>query len=587
MIKLGYFKRIQPCRPPQTERVDYFRKNATTNKLTNLSTVPLKAFGWITINTVNIPNWFKAVNSEQVITNNDIHWSELNEFNLTIGDIKTVWELSRFDWLMVFSCNYRATGDPIWLNKANDWLNDWQLNNPANTGVNWRCGQEASIRVIHLIAAQFILSSDSASTGLLNLVEQHLQRISPTRFYAMAQDNNHGTSEACALFVGASLLLSQPKYLTHQQLTRAKRWQKQGRFWLENRVKKLISNDGSFSQYSTNYHRLMLDTLCFAEQARRQFNLTKFSAKFYRNAQQAASWLGQLTDKSTGDVANIGANDGARLFPITNCDYRDYRPSVQWAFGLFHNAFLYDKSGEYQQLSMLLSPQNQDLKQSTAIAAYQKHRLTEEVLQLTSQQVRVNLRTPQAKFRPSSCDALHLDLWLGSVNLLRDAGSYSYNCLPEKQHYFPSTGAHNTAQFDHQEQMPKISRFLYGQWIKALILKHNDSQLICRYRDYQHNQHQRIVTLADTQLIVEDTLAGFNSNVVLTWRLIPANWLLSGNYLRSDLATIQVQSSQGDCKIELINESESRYYLHESAIPVLTITSQDACQITTKINWAT
>ena len=34
---------------------------------------------------------------------------------------------------------------------------------------------------------------------------------------------------------------------------------------------------------------------------------------------------------------------------------------------------------------------------------------------------------PQAPARPSQADALHLDLWHRGVNLLRDAGTFSYN----------------------------------------------------------------------------------------------------------------------------------------------------------------
>ena len=40
--------------------------------------------------------------------------------------------------------------------------------------------------------------------GLPALLAVHLKRIAPTLHYAMAQDNNHGTSEAAALFIGGT-----------------------------------------------------------------------------------------------------------------------------------------------------------------------------------------------------------------------------------------------------------------------------------------------------------------------------------------------------------------------------------------------
>ena len=42
----------------------------------------------------------------------------------------------------------------------------------------------------------------------MELVYIHLKRIESTISYAIAQDNNHGTSEAAALFIGGSWLLA-------------------------------------------------------------------------------------------------------------------------------------------------------------------------------------------------------------------------------------------------------------------------------------------------------------------------------------------------------------------------------------------
>ena len=61
-------------------------------------------------------------------------------------------------------------------------------------GVNWKCGQEASIRVIHLIMGPF-KSLKNPSNALIQLIITHLKRIEPTTSYAIGQSNNHGTSE--------------------------------------------------------------------------------------------------------------------------------------------------------------------------------------------------------------------------------------------------------------------------------------------------------------------------------------------------------------------------------------------------------
>src|SRR5699024_10329942 len=128
---------------------------------------------------------------------------------------------------------------------------DWIQNNPAYLGPNWKCGQEASIRVMHLIAGAIALNGfNNLNDNLLKLIEIHLKRIAPTIEYAIAQDNNHGTSEATALYIGGGLLNH------NNPNSQFLKWQKLGEKWLINRADKLIMSDGGFSQYSVNYHRL-------------------------------------------------------------------------------------------------------------------------------------------------------------------------------------------------------------------------------------------------------------------------------------------------------------------------------------------
>ena len=79
---------------------------------------------------------------------------------------------------------------------------------------------------MHLAVAALILDQvNTTSDALQNLLVLHLQRIAPTIGYAVAQDNNHGTSEAAALFIGGTWL---QKY-GHKE----KKWSELGRKWLE------------------------------------------------------------------------------------------------------------------------------------------------------------------------------------------------------------------------------------------------------------------------------------------------------------------------------------------------------------------
>ena len=585
-LRLGYFVKKQPITVSTQLAVDenhlkiFFEKPISLNKDEKLELDQLKAFGWLPIETSSPPNWLQSITSKSIIDKNTQHWSRISDFSLNIGDIKTVWELSRFDWAPYFAVQYNKSHDTEILAKLNDWLNDWYQNNPANQGVNWKCGQEASIRVMHLAATAYLLNANAPiSSPLTQLIYQHLLRIVPTMPYAMAQDNNHGTSEAAAVYIGSLLLKQQPEFANNQHIAT---WLSKGQYWLENRTDKLISEDGAFSQNSVNYHRLMLDSISLVEFFRQQYNEEKFHSRFYQKMKKASQWLFLMTEEKTGRAPILGLNDGARLLPITSCDYLDYRPSVQWAFALFFGYWPYSKSDSYQQLSTLFPP---NAVQESAIKTPRANELDSSFHFLENNIARCYLRTPNTKFRPGCSDALHIDLWIKDKNILLSTGSYSYNCEASLQNYFPSVEAHNTVQFDQLEQMPKLSRFLYTDWIKSKILHKSNSAICAQYQNPLKHKHIRELTLTETELVINDSISGFKEQAKLRWHLAPQNWQLIDSKLLSDTIKIEIVATTKITQIALVDGYQSRYYLQKETIPVLEVTLATAGKITTTISW--
>lgn len=506
-------------------------------------------------------------------------WWQLPDFNPSLGDIKGVWEASRFDW--VLACAQRAAADDAGLSRLNAWLEDWLANNPPCMGVNWKCGQEASIRVMHLAMAALILEQTGRpESGLVELVALHLQRIAPTLQYAIGQDNNHGTSEAAALFIGGS-------WLHDQGDARGQRWERSGRRWLENRAARLIESDGTFSQYSTNYHRVMLDTLCMAEAWRRQLALPAFSEGFYQQSVAATGWLANLVDPDSGDAPNLGANDGARLMPLTDTDYRDYRPSVQLASVLFVGARAYEEEGSWNLPLAWLGVDRPTTKRD-----WQSSRDYSQGGLAVMRQGRTMalLRYPRFRFRPAQSDLLHLDLWYAGGNLLRDGGSYSYNAEKEWQSYFPGAAAHNTIQFDDRDQMPRLGRFLLGAWPKVCDLEPlqeegGELRFGAGYRDWQGASHHRRVSLADSRLKVTDDISGFAHKSVLRWRLMPGDWQWEGDTLTDGRRRLTVTSTAPVVRRELVQGWESRYYSQKTPLPVLEVELQAPGTLTTELTF--
>lgn len=535
----------------------------------------------------NPPDWMINPLTRQRLTGSERPWWQIPDFDEQAGDIKLLWEFSRMDWVLAFAQAARQ-GEVATLHKLNAWLADWVMRNPPYFGPNWKCGQEASIRVIHLaVAAQILEQVEHTTKGLSDLISVHLERIEPTIHYAMAQDNNHGTSEAAALFIGGSWLASLGIYKGH-------RWSAMGRRWLENRIWRLIGAQGSFSQYSLNYHRVMLDTLCMAEVWRQHLGLPAFSERLQSRALAATEWLRHMVNPVNGDGPNVGANDGARLLQLSETLYRDHRPTVQLSMALFAGKRAYAQPGIYDHALQWLGV---DLPPEVVPPVGSYVADDGGFAMLRRGKAMAMLRYPRFRFRPSQADAMHLDLWLGTDNLLRDAGTYSYNTEPQWLNYFGGTASHNTVQFDGREQMPRLGRFLLGNWLRTdrlqpLFEDGQSSHFATGYRGGRGARHHRSVRLQDAALQVVDEVQGFDCQAVLRWRLMPGDWQLLQSpdgiclTLNEEFQfSLNVSADVSITRFELVEGWESRHYLEKTLLPVLEVEIQQAGTLTTQLHW--
>ncbi len=580
----GLFGYLTPVRPPVEGDLfsggpGFEARPATSDttpsrQATELARGYYRYFSYALHETGSPPDWFRDPFSGGRFDANTRHWSKVHEFEDAGSDIKCIWELSRFDWSVVLARACKASGDAGLIALMNLWAADWLERNPANRGPNWRCAQEASLRLLHVLLAQYLLNKASeAAPALQRFVEEHCRRIAPAMGYGSAQDNNHGTSEAAALYVGGAFLqqFADNGGRVHRD---ARCWHTIGLKRLEERVERLIALDGSFSQYSTNYHRVLLDTLCNAEFWRRRLRLPAFSASFYGRARAAAEWLYQLLDLRSGHVPNIGANDGAMLFPLCETDYRDFRPTLQLAAALFLDERMFGEGPWDEALHWL------ELSPAGSTSRPPRSTLLDGGGIVTLRPPRADtwaaIRYPRFRFRPSQADALHMDLWHRGRNVLRDGGTFSYAAEEPWYSYFPGTRSHNTVEFDGEDQMPRIGRFLFAEWlspdsVSPVSASDDHVEWAGSYTDHRGCRHQRRVSAHGSAWQVEDCIGGFKERAVLRWRLVPGDWQARALSLAAYGIRITIRSESPIRRFELVQGWESLYYMQRSPIPVLEV----------------
>lgn len=592
LLKKFFYQRVSPiiiCPVPEKDifaeaKYDFIEEKwfsqAKQNCISNANELLEGKYKWFdnkVFKLGNPPRWFFDPFANQNIHEEAKHWSKYKSLGKT--DIKIVWELSRWGWAPLLARAYKYTNDVNYLNHLTFLINDWCNNNPVNQGINWLCGQEISIRLIHAIQAWSILDNNFINIKTPNkerFIYLHLKRILLTKSYAKAQQNNHWISEAAALFIGGNILLKYSrKYSNYGNI-----FAKKGRNYLEESVLKLIMNDGSFSQYSLNYHRLLLETLIQCELWRRRLKLECFSVNYNKNCLKATEWFTAFVDKISGQGPNIGSNDGSNCYKYHDMSYRDFRSTLQLSNIIFRNRKVLNKGIWDEPIFWTLEKDSQIWnKEILKVSNTKSFKIFNDGGFATiypCQNTMGLLRIPKYTFRPANCDPLHFDLWHLGRNILRDGGTFSYNTSSFFLNYFPGIESHNTVQFGFEQPMPRLSRFLWGNWLDSKVYLKENNELISLDSSYQceHGFHERIISVKKGKKClwkIVDTISTSKEFIILRWRLYPNKWVIKETEIKSKYGKLRIYSSEEISNISLNEGYESLYYNDHNSIPVLEI----------------
>ena len=414
----------------------------------------------------------------------DRHWTEIGDF--AAGDIKLVWEPNRFAWVYPLVRAYWRTGDESYPQLFWELLEDWKATNPPQQGINWKCGQEVAIRSMACCFALYGFADSPATTpqhiaSLAQLMAVSAMRIEKNLSYALSQQNNHGITEATALWTIGLLF---PEFQDSQ------RWTQLARHSLEQQTRNLIDDDGAFSQHSVNYQRVMLDACLWAIRLG-EVNHQPFSEEMWEKVISAGDFLWQLQDESSGRLPRYGQNDGALLLPLTNCGADDYQPVIQ-ATALL-NGHRRHESGSWDEASFWLHGPNSLSASVKGETRQDWHGAAGGYQILRAESGHIATRAPRYMYRPAHADALHVDLWWRGVNVAIDAGTYSYNAAAPWNNPLAGTACHNTVMVDGRDQMDRVGRFLWLPWLsgqRTAYAKSSDGSLT--YWEGTHDGYQRL-----------------------------------------------------------------------------------------------
>jgi hypothetical protein len=390
------------------------------------------------------------------------HWSEINDYSSESGDIKYVWEKSRFSFLnTIIRYDYHFVNDQseFVFNEIENWIDK----NPINMGPNYVCSQEMTIRCFNWIfALNYYKNSKNLTNNrflkIINTIYWHADHIYKNiNFSRIAVRNNHAITECLGIYTFGLLFPSFPN---------STKWKLDGKKWFENEISYQVYNDGTFLQFSMNYHRVLVQLFTWAIQINK-LNDLPFNYDVFIKAKKSLKFLLSCMNSNNGMLPNYGANDGTLFFKLGVQEFRDFRPQLEalslsmglsWPHSSCEDKYWFG----LEATSVITVTKDQSVLTSFQNGGYY-------IINDNEDATLTFVRCGSHKDRPSQADNLHLDLWINGENILRDAGSYKYNTNKSDLNYFFGSKSHNTVTLGDNDQMLKGGRFIWYYWTQSLF----------------------------------------------------------------------------------------------------------------------
>ena len=398
-------------------------------------------------------------------------------------------------------------------------------------------------------------------------------------FSRIAVRNNHALTETLCLYLSGLLF---PFF------KEANRWKTKGKKWFEEEIKYQIYEDGTFLQFSMNYHRIVVQLLTWGIVLAEKNN-EKWDEIVYKRARKSLVFLQTCQDDISGWLPNYGNNDGALFFKLNDAHYRDYRPQLEaLSFALKINIESLSEDCFWYGINRLqignsgvrianpdqpiANPDQQKMIDSKIIKEFKNsgYYIFKEADSLTF------IRCGIYKDRPFQADNLHLDIWANGENLLRDAGSYKYNTEEAFTKYFAGTASHNTVMLDDFDQMQKGPRFVWYNWTKEATAMTDESKnivfdgkILAFGRAGNHIYHRRKVTKCKNKQhwIIEDWIENKPSSLPIHQIWHPSDYCLKYYSLNSyDQNNIEILATETQGWF-------SGLYGHKESVPRLVFTT--------------
>jgi len=396
------------------------------------------------------------------------------------GDVKYVWELSRFQFLPTLGKAYVLTKDEKYARHGLELIENWIQANPYKVGINWASALEVSVRSLSWCwALSFFENAKSFSierrNNILRSLYQHGVYLEDhLSFYFSPY--NHLIGEATALFALGVLFPG---------LRPAQTWLEKGWQILEEEMPKQFHADGGTVEQAFGYHHFTIGFYLQALLLRRKRGLKVLQETWSLFEKTFEFSLHVM--RPDGSVPMTGDGDEGKAFDLSQPSLWDFRPLISIGASMFGR-------GDFKQMAGPIWPDATWMIGQSGWKQYQelKAEVPVESSKALSKSGYYIMRTGwdrEAHYLNFDCgeisdgvpeddsisaahghaDLLSFELSSFGKALLVDPGFYTYNGEVKWHRYFRETEAHNAVVVDGVSQAEYRGRLKWSNGPRATL----------------------------------------------------------------------------------------------------------------------
>jgi hypothetical protein len=391
-----------------------------------------------------------------------------------VGDIKYIWELNRFQHLVLLALAR------LWTKEAKYWVEierqvvSWKKSNPFMMGVNWKSPLETGLRLISWAYVSFLSTTwnknRKACDHLFAETVYHHQYFIRKFFSKHSSANNHLIGEMAGLYV-ASLVW--PWY------RESTAWRSFARRKLIQEIVRQVEPDGVGCERTIEYQLFVFELFLLAG-ALGQAVGDPFPPEYWNRIGRMAGFLSAISNRA-GDLPMFGDGDSGQvirlpetirersrvLVRIGQCDEsivsRDLR-SILLLWGQSPKEIPIDPANS-------LPPSLQVFPDGGYCVLAADRGSENEILSVFDAGP---LGLPPLNAH-GHADALSFCLSYGGREFLIDPGTYCYQSMTDWRSYFRGTAAHNTVRIDGVDQSIICGPFLWREAANCRIEETSDT----------------------------------------------------------------------------------------------------------------